>query len=50
MTLSEAAQEGKRDTRRYTKRQATWFRNQMSGWEWMVPEAAESAILAQISA
>ena len=50
MTLSEAAEEGKRDTRRYTKRQATWFRNQMPGWEWMAPEAAESAILARISA
>ena len=50
MTLAEAAEEGKRDTRRYTKRQATWFRNQMPGWEWIAPEAAESAILARISA
>ena len=32
MTLAEAASLGKRDTRRYTKRQETWFRNQMPGW------------------
>jgi tRNA dimethylallyltransferase len=38
--LEEAAEGGKRDTRRYTKRQVTWFRNQMPGWKWMVPDAA----------
>ena len=31
----EAAEGGKRDTRRYTKRQATWFRNQMPDWPWV---------------
>ena len=34
------------DTRRYAKRQVTWFRNQMPGWTWVAPEqglaAAES--------
>ena len=30
--LDEAAEGGKRDTKRYTKRQATWFRNQMPDW------------------
>jgi tRNA dimethylallyltransferase len=38
--LEEAADGGKRDTRRYTKRQVTWFRNQMPGWKWMAPDAA----------
>ena len=37
MTLAEAADEGKRDTRRYTKRQVTWFRNQMPGWRAITP-------------
>jgi tRNA dimethylallyltransferase len=30
--LQEAADEAKRDTRRYAKRQLTWFRNQTPGW------------------
>ena len=38
ISLSEAADAGKMDTRRYTKRQATWFRNQMPGWTWVTPE------------
>jgi tRNA dimethylallyltransferase len=29
IALEEASEGGKRDTRRYTKRQATWFRNQL---------------------
>jgi tRNA dimethylallyltransferase len=42
MSLDEAAEGGKRDTRRYTKRQVTWFRNQMPDWTWVSPgEAAE---------
>lgn len=32
------------DTRRYTKRQATWFRNQMKGWDWAGPDKALAAI------
>jgi tRNA dimethylallyltransferase len=39
--LAEAAEGAKRDTRRYTKRQATWFRHQLPDWEWLTPEAAE---------
>ena len=31
---TEAAEGGKRDTRRYTKRQATWFRNQLPDFVW----------------
>ncbi|MFL6798238.1 MAG: tRNA (adenosine(37)-N6)-dimethylallyltransferase MiaA [Xanthobacteraceae bacterium] len=40
MTLQQASEEGKRDTRRYTKRQATWFRNQLPDWTWVAPENA----------
>lgn len=43
MTLEEAAAMAKQDTRRYAKRQTTWFRNQMPGWTWATPEEAETA-------
>jgi tRNA dimethylallyltransferase len=32
------------DTRRYAKRQLTWFRNQMKDWTWASPDEARSAI------
>jgi len=38
--LDAAAQEAKRDTRRYTKRQATWFRHQLPDWTWISPGSA----------
>jgi tRNA dimethylallyltransferase len=38
--LEEAAAEAKRDTRRYTKRQATWFRHQLPDWTWISPVSA----------
>jgi tRNA dimethylallyltransferase len=41
ITLEEAAEGGKRDTRRYTKRQGTWFRHQLPDWQWMAPEEVE---------
>jgi tRNA dimethylallyltransferase len=44
ITLAEAAEGGKRDTRRYTKRQATWFRHQLSDWEWLAPDDAEQTV------
>ena len=50
ITLGEAAAGAKLDTRRYTKRQATWFRHQMPGWQWLPPAEAETAILAAVSA
>ena len=39
------------DTRRYAKRQVTWFRNQMPGWIWAKPEEADarSYVLGQRS-
>jgi tRNA dimethylallyltransferase len=48
--LEEAARESKADTRRYAKRQFTWFRHQMPGWMWCRPEEAEAATLAAIEA
>jgi tRNA dimethylallyltransferase len=47
ITLEEAAEGGKRDTRRYTKRQATWFRNQLPEFEWVKPDDAEASVLSR---
>jgi tRNA dimethylallyltransferase len=44
ITLADAAEGGKRDTRRYTKRQATWFRHQLPEWEWERPEQVEEFV------
>jgi tRNA dimethylallyltransferase len=44
--LAEAAEGGKRDTRRYTKRQATWFRHQLPDWAWLAADEAFAAIIA----
>jgi tRNA dimethylallyltransferase len=38
--LAAAAEAAKRDTRRYTKRQATWFRHQLPDWTWTAPDTA----------
>jgi tRNA dimethylallyltransferase len=46
--LQEAAEHGKQDTRRYTKRQVTWFRNQMSGWTSIKPDAALERIEQEV--
>ncbi len=40
ITLAEAAEGGKQDTWRYTKRQFTWFRHQTPGWVWIEPRLA----------
>jgi tRNA dimethylallyltransferase len=37
LTLDEAIERAKMETRRYAKRQGTWFRNQMPDWERHVP-------------
>jgi tRNA dimethylallyltransferase len=44
ITLDEAAEGGKRDTRHYTKRQGTWFRHQLPDFAWVAAEDAESMI------
>jgi tRNA dimethylallyltransferase len=45
----EAAEQAKADTRRYAKRQFTWFRNRLSDWPWEPPENAAQAVLAQFA-
>ena len=42
--LAAAVEAAKRDTRRYTKRQATWFRHQLPDWTWIAPETAPREI------
>jgi tRNA dimethylallyltransferase len=50
MTLTQAAAEAKRDTRQYTKRQATWFRNQLPEFGWIEPQNALATVEAQLRA
>jgi tRNA dimethylallyltransferase len=40
ITLDEAAEIGRADTRHYAKRQFTWFRHQLPEFEWLRPEEA----------
>jgi tRNA dimethylallyltransferase len=47
--LDEAAEASKRDTRRYTKRQATWFRHQLPDWESRGPDEARAAVDAGLN-
>jgi tRNA dimethylallyltransferase len=49
ISLGEAAAGAIMDTRRYTKRQVTWFRNQMEDWPSEGAENAISAVEAQLS-
>jgi tRNA dimethylallyltransferase len=46
--LEDAMEGAKRDTRQYTKRQATWFRNQLPDFAWVEPQNALAAIEAQL--
>jgi tRNA dimethylallyltransferase len=48
ISLDDATEGGKNDTRRYTKRQVTWFRHQMPGWTWLGPGEAAKAIAEAI--
>lgn len=48
LSLEEAAAGGKMDTRRYAKRQVTWFRNQMPDWIWADPAAAADRVHAAL--
>jgi tRNA dimethylallyltransferase len=43
ISRDEAAAGSIMDTRRYAKRQVTWFRNQMPGWIWVAPEEGMAA-------
>lgn len=43
ISLDEAVEDAKRETRRYAKRQFTWFRNRMDDWRW-IEDGAEIAL------
>ncbi|MGF3026310.1 tRNA (adenosine(37)-N6)-dimethylallyltransferase MiaA [Methylobacterium aquaticum] len=45
LSYDEAIARGQADTRRYAKRQVTWFRHQTGAeWEWLTPEAAMAQV------
>jgi len=48
ISLDEAAAGAVMDTRRYAKRQVTWFRNQMAGWATIDPHEAAQTLVKQI--
>jgi len=50
ISLAEAAAGAIMDTRRYAKRQLTWFRNQMKDWPWATADEAEKALESQFGA
>ena len=47
--LEEAITRGQGDTRRYAKRQFTWFRHQLADWTWVAPEEGYDAALRMFS-
>jgi len=48
ISLEQAAEAAKRDTRQYTKRQGTWFRNQLPDFVWVEPDNALAAVEGQL--
>lgn len=50
MSLADAIAEGQGDTRRYAKRQRTFFRHQMADWPRARPEDALKQLLAAVKA
>ncbi|HWC92790.1 MAG TPA: tRNA (adenosine(37)-N6)-dimethylallyltransferase MiaA, partial [Pseudolabrys sp.] len=48
-TRAEAAAGAIMDTRRYAKRQLTWFRNQMKDWPWAAADSAEETLESQFA-
>jgi tRNA dimethylallyltransferase len=49
ISVDDAAAGAVMDTRRYAKRQLTWFRNQLPDWTWVEPENAEAFIAEGLS-
>ena len=45
ISLAEAAEKAKQDTRHYAKRQFTWFRHQLSDWPQVTPDAALETVM-----
>jgi tRNA dimethylallyltransferase len=48
--IADAIEHAKLETRQYTKRQSTWFRNQLPDFAWVAPDRASAAIEAQLRA
>ena len=48
ISLDEAAEGARMDTRRYAKRQVTWFRGQMKDWAAVAPDVSPDAIAAML--
>lgn len=48
ISLADAVQRGKGDTRRYAKRQETFFRHQLPGWKWIEPVAALDCLVNEL--
>jgi len=48
ISLAAAAEAAKQDTRRYAKRQFTWFRHQLADWPRVDPTVAYDALLRDI--
>jgi tRNA dimethylallyltransferase len=48
ISLDEAAEIGRADTRHYAKRQFTWFRHQLPEFEWVKPAAAREWLEAKV--
>ena len=48
--LDEAIARGQGDTRRYAKRQFTWFRHQLPDWQWVEPDRGFEIVMARINA
>ena len=48
--LAVAAEEAKKDTRHYAKRQFTWFRHQLGHWPMADPAAAGDVLMRQLKA
>ena len=49
-SLDEAIDRGQGDTRRYAKRQFTWFRHQLPDWTWVAPQQGYEAVMRALSA
>lgn len=48
ISLEEAAEIGKADTRRYAKRQHTWFRHQAPWFQWITPSSGVAHVFSML--
>ncbi len=48
ISLEEASTKGKADTRKYAKRQETWFKHQLKDWKWLPPGEASDYLISML--